>query len=260
MTISSDSRPKISQRIAYVIPLVAALALSVTAYELGIWQLHRAQAVHNAGKPQPEKPIAELNQIATPGTDLSGLAINRLVRATGVYSHIYTAPNQEIATTNSKRKNSSKKEIATLEVRLLHVAASAGHKAGDVLVVRGMAGIDQQTLTDPVVVTGRLYPRQPTDHATGSATVLSRLDPSLLAGLPNVSLYDGYIIATDEQTDYGQSISADRVPAPQLVQSAAGFYWQHISYVVVWWMLAVLVLLLPFYTRIRDRRTSTPTA
>jgi cytochrome oxidase assembly protein ShyY1 len=65
------------------------------------------------------------------------------------------------------------------------------------------------------------------------------------------------MIATDEATEYGQSISADRVPAPQLLQPAAGFYWQHISYVVVWWLLAILVLFLPFYTRIRDRRSVT---
>jgi len=236
------------KRLGYVLPLIAAIGLSVTAYELGIWQLHRAQAVHNAAKPQPEKPIVSLTGVAEPGTDLSGLAINRVVRATGTYTHIFTAPNQELK---------SKNEVVTYEVRLLHISATAGDKAGDILVVRGLAVMDQQTLSDPVVVTGRLYPRQPTDHAPGSATTLSRLDPSLLAGLPHVSLYDGYMVATTEATEYGQSISADRVPAPQLLQPAAGFYWQHVSYVVVWWLLAVLVLFLPFYTRIRDRRSVT---
>ena len=238
------------KRLGYVVPLIAALLLSVTAYELGIWQLHRAQAVHNAAKPQPEKPVVPLASVATPGTDLSGLAINRLVRATGIYIHSFVAPNQEL-------KSTGKKEVVTYEVRLLHVTASAENKAGDILVVRGLASMDRQTLTDPVVVTGRLYPRQPNDHAAGSATILSRLDPSLLAGLPNVSLYDGYMVATDETTEFGQIISAERVPAPQLLQPAAGFYWQHISYVVVWWLLAILVLFLPFYTRIRDRRSVT---
>ena len=246
MTTTKKNSPL--KRLGYLLPLIAAIGLSVTAYELGIWQLHRAQAVHNAAKPQLEKPIVSLASVATPGTDLSGLAINRVVRATGTYTHTFAAPNQELK---------SKKEVVTYEVRLLHIAATAGDKAGDILVVRGLAGMDQQILSGPVVVTGRLYPRQPTDHATGSATTLSRLDPSLLAGLPNVSLYDGYMIATDEATEYGQSISADRVPAPQLLQPAAGFYWQHISYVVVWWLLAILVLFLPFYTRIRDRRSVT---
>ena len=248
--MTTTKKISLLRRLGYVLPLIAAVGLSVTGYELGIWQLHRAQAVHNAAKPQPEKPVVPLSSVAVPGTDLSGFAINRLVRATGTYTHIFTAPNQAL-------KSTSKNEVVTYEVRLLHVAASAGVKAGDILVVRGLAGRDQQTLTDPVVVTGRLYPRQPSDHATGSATTLSRLDPSLLAGLPNVSLYDGYLIATDESTEYGQSISAERVPASQLLQPAAGFYWQHISYVVVWWLLAILVLFLPFYTRIRDRRSST---
>ena len=252
MTTTSEN--PLIKRISYVIPLLAALILSITSYELGIWQLHRAQAVHNAAKPQPEKPIVALTSLADPGTDLSGLAINRLVRVTGMYTRVFTAPNQEITTLNSAGKKIGK-EVVTFEVRLLHTNPISGRKAGDILVVRGLAGMDQQTLSDPVVVTGRLYPRQPTDHASGSATILSRLDSSLLAGLPNVSLYDGYLIATDEQTEYGQSISADRVPVPQLVQPAAGFYWQHISYVVVWWLLAVLVLFLPFYTRLRDRRS-----
>lgn len=249
--MTPTSKNTLLKRLGYVVPLVAAVLLSVTSYELGIWQLHRARAVHNNSKPQPEKPIVPLTQIETLGTDLSGLAINRLVRATGIYTHSFSAPNQEITSMDGHNK----KEVVTFEVRLLHVPPTTGHKAGDILVVRGLAGMDQQTLTDPVVVTGRLYPRQPTDHAAGSATILSRLDPSLLAGLPNVSLYDGYIIATDEATEYGQSITAERVPAPQLLQPAAGFYWQHISYVVVWWLLGILVLFLPFYTRIRDRRS-----
>jgi hypothetical protein len=28
-----------------------------------------------------------------------------------------------------------------------------------------------------------------------------------------------------------------------------GYYWQHISYVFIWWLMAALVLYLPFYRR-----------
>jgi len=31
-----------------------------------------------------------------------------------------------------------------------------------------------------------------------------------------------------------------------------GYYWQHISYVVIWWLMAVLVLWAPFYKRRQD--------
>jgi hypothetical protein len=32
-----------------------------------------------------------------------------------------------------------------------------------------------------------------------------------------------------------------------------GFYWQHISYVVVWWFMAVLLLILPLFPQMRQR-------
>jgi hypothetical protein len=28
-----------------------------------------------------------------------------------------------------------------------------------------------------------------------------------------------------------------------------GYYWQHISYVVIWWLMAALVIWAPFYKR-----------
>jgi hypothetical protein len=30
-----------------------------------------------------------------------------------------------------------------------------------------------------------------------------------------------------------------------------GYYWQHISYVVIWWLMALVVLFLPLYGRRR---------
>jgi hypothetical protein len=34
-----------------------------------------------------------------------------------------------------------------------------------------------------------------------------------------------------------------------LTAGVPGYYWQHISYVVVWWFMAALVLWAPFYRR-----------
>jgi len=33
--------------------------------------------------------------------------------------------------------------------------------------------------------------------------------------------------------------------------SVPGYYWQHISYVVIWWLMALVVVFLPFYGRKR---------
>jgi hypothetical protein len=61
-------------------------------------------------------------------------------------------------------------------------------------------------------------------------------------------LYDGFILATGEELN-GQPIERSRISAPELTAGVPGYYWQHISYVVVWWFMAALVLWAPFYRR-----------
>ena len=41
------------------------------------------------------------------------------------------------------------------------------------------------------------------------------------------------------------------IPSPQLSQAIPGFYWQHISYVVVWWFMALLLLIAPLFPQFR---------
>jgi hypothetical protein len=49
------------------------------------------------------------------------------------------------------------------------------------------------------------------------------------------------------------SYPVEFIESPQISQRVPGFYWQHISYVVVWWFMAVLVLLLPLFPQMRQR-------
>jgi hypothetical protein len=100
-----------------------------------------------------------------------------------------------------------------------------------------------------LAIQGRLYPRQQEDHGYSSATSLGRIDPALIAGTGGYSLFDGYVIATQEKDLTGTSIPGHRIPAPVITQSISGFYWQHISYVVIWWFMALLVLAAPFISR-----------
>jgi hypothetical protein len=82
---------------------------------------------------------------------------------------------------------------------------------------------------------------------------ISRIDPALIVGETSLSLFDGYVVATSEATDLGQEILTTRIPAPQLKSKVPGNYWQHVSYVFVWWLMAVLVLFAPFYNSIKER-------
>jgi cytochrome oxidase assembly protein ShyY1 len=211
------------------------LLLIYSTYELGMWQLHRAQAMNVATAPKPDQPLIELTEVASPGMNLPISAINRIVSAEGKYSTSYLARDQKITEGN----------LANLDVRLLKL--STGHS---VLVVRGIASVPLEIINSDVYLTGRLYPRQNVDRAFAKPGELPRIDPALVVSKENPFLYDGYIVLQSEQIG-GKSGSASFIPTPQITQKAASFYWQHISYVVVWWFMGALLLIAPLLPQFR---------
>jgi hypothetical protein len=46
------------------------------------------------------------------------------------------------------------------------------------------------------------------------------------------------------------------IASPQISQKISTFYWQHISYVVVWWFMAVLLLIAPLFPQFRAPKVS----
>jgi cytochrome oxidase assembly protein ShyY1 len=211
------------------------LLLIYSTYELGMWQLHRAQAMNVATAPKPDQPLIELTEVASAGMNLPISAINRIVSAEGKYSTSYLARDQKITEGN----------LANLDVRLLKL--STGHS---VLVVRGIASAPLEVINLDVYLTGRLYPRQNVDRAFAKPGELPRIDPALVVSKENPFLYDGYIVLQSEQIG-GKSSSASFIPTPQITQKAASFYWQHISYVVVWWFMGALLLIAPLFPQFR---------
>jgi cytochrome oxidase assembly protein ShyY1 len=211
------------------------LLLIYASYELGMWQLQRAQAMNVATAAKPDQPLIELTEVASAGMNLPIKAINRIVSAEGKYSTAYLARDQKITEGN----------LANLDVRLLKL--STGHS---VLVVRGIASEPLEVINSDVYLTGRLYPRQNVDRAFAKPGELSRIDPALVVSKENPFLYDGYVVLQSEQIG-GKSSSASFIPTPQITQKAAGFYWQHISYVVVWWFMGALLLIAPLFPQFR---------
>jgi hypothetical protein len=124
-----------------------------------------------------------------------------------------------------------------------------------ILVVRGLWS---ERLTEPqiamsqeVSVTGVLQPSQSSDRGPNSADNLARVDSTLLLtkdGLVDFDLYDGFILANSEVVD-GAKIDRTRLEIAVDNSKVPGYYWQHISYVFIWWLMAALVLYLPFYRR-----------
>lgn len=211
------------------------LLLIYSTYELGMWQLHRAQAMNVATAAKPDQPLIELTEVASPGMNLPISAINRIVSTDGKYTTSYLARDQKITEGN----------LANLDVRLLKL--STGHS---VLVVRGIASVPLEVINSDVYLTGRLYPRQNVDRAFAKPGELPRIDPALVVSKENPFLYDGYIVLQSEQIG-GKSGSASFIPTPQITQKAASFYWQHISYVVVWWFMGALLLIAPLFPQFR---------
>jgi len=133
------------------------------------------------------------------------------------------------------------------EVALLQVDTTDA-----ILVVRGLWSErlqePQLSMSNRVELEGILRAHQSEDRAFNSPGVISRLDSSVIVSLTDLDLYDGYVIALDEKVREGV-IERTRVTPELRTARIPGFYWQHISYVVVWWLMAAVVLYLPLYRR-----------
>jgi len=218
---------------------VAVLAIAVLFVGLGFWQLQRAADLQESLKVARtiDTKVVALQTVAQPRQALGEQAFNRTVSLTGKYIANFRAPNQE----------DGNGVVADWEVSLAQVDERSA-----ILVVRGLWSdrmlnpeIQQSMNID---VEGVLVASQFGDRADNVPGVISRLDSAVVVGLTDLDLYDGYILARSEASD-GQNLQRTRVTEEKINPKIPGYYWQHISYVVIWWLMAVVVLYLPFYRR-----------
>jgi len=212
------------------------LILCATFIRLGFWQLDRAGEFQELQRPYIERPVINLSQVASPGENLSDDSINQIVRFSGRYLDQYIAPNQE-----DKYGVRSDWIVSLLEV----------DSGGAILVVRSIS--NTEVLPGKVDITGRLFNRQFDDRAKKSSSQLSRIDPALLVASYDQKLFDGFVLAQNESIN-GIELDIKRPELDPAKPSVPGYYWQHISYVVIWWLMALVVLFLPFYQVSRKRQ------
>jgi cytochrome oxidase assembly protein ShyY1 len=190
----------------------------------------------NAPPPPVSAPVA-LAQLAEPRAALDKKNDSKPVNASGFYVANFKAPNQK----------DGDGVLSDWEVALMQVDTTSG-----ILVVRGLwsdrLNEPQLAMSNRVDLTGILRAHQSEDRALNSPGVISRLDSSVIVARTDLDLYDGYVIATDEKVREGV-IERTRVTPELRTERIPGFYWQHISYVVVWWLMAAVVLYLPIYRR-----------
>jgi cytochrome oxidase assembly protein ShyY1 len=220
---------------------VAWLLLIYTGFELGVWQLNKAQNLSASTAPVADQPVIELSKVSSAGLNIPIKAVNRIVSASGEYSDKYIARDQKLVD----------EKIVNLDVRLLDL--DTGHS---VLIVRGLANEPLPEISSNVEVVGRLYPRQNVDRAFPKPGELSRIDPALVVSEQTPFLYDGYIVLKSEKLSPQIDTQFSPIPSPQISQRITTFYWQHISYVVVWWFMAVLLLIAPLFPQFRKPNTT----
>jgi len=208
---------------------------------LGNWQLDRARELKSSTQTIVEvtEPV-ELTSLAKPRVTIDARNLLKNVSTQGNY----------IATFKSDNQTSDGVAATAWEVGVLQVDVKSA-----ILVVRGLWS---ERLTEPqiamsqkVSVTGVLQPSQSSDRGPNSADNLARVDSTLLLtkdGLADFDLYDGFILANSEVVD-GAKIDRTRLEIAVDNSKVPGYYWQHISYVFIWWLMAALVLYLPFYRR-----------
>ena len=208
---------------------------------LGNWQLDRAQELKASTRTVVEvtEPVP-LTTLAKPRISIDSRNLLKNISTSGHY----------IATFKSDNQTSDGVAATAWEVGVLQVDANSA-----ILVVRGLWADrltkPQIAMSQRVSVTGVLQPSQSSDRGPNSADNLARVDSTLLltkAGLSSFDLYDGFILANSEVVD-GAKIDRTRLEISVDNSKVPGYYWQHISYVFIWWLMAALVLYLPFYRR-----------
>ena len=208
-----------------------ATALLVAIFlSLANWQWNRAQDIKNP--PKVDQTVFPLDSVISPTSAITPDQIGRKVSISGRYVSSWIAPNQK-----------SGGKINSWDVGLMQTKDNAM-----ILVVRGLHKndviLDQ---TKELSVTGFLIPPQSVDVAQNNNNQISRVDSSLFVTKTQLPLYAPFIQAISELPSSGyQTI-------PFKFKTIPGFYWQHISYVIIWSLFAITAIYLMFYQRKQEK-------
>lgn len=208
-----------------------ATALLVAIFlSLANWQWNRASELKNPPKIDPT--IVPLDSLIAPSQSITEAAVARRVSVSGTFVSNWILPNQ------ADRKS--------WVVGLFQTKDNAM-----ILVVRGHVAnteLQKNESNREVKVIGYLVPQQSRDAAENVGNQISRVDSALFVTRTELPLYAPYIHAISEEPSVGF------IPVPfEIGKKVPGYYWQHISYVVIWFLFAVTAIFLMIYQRKSDR-------
>jgi cytochrome oxidase assembly protein ShyY1 len=204
-----------------------ATALLVAVFlSLANWQWNRADQLRN---PTPiDQTILPIDSVIAPNGAITQSMVGRKVSVEGYFVSNWIAPHQD--------GNKS------WDVGLLKTKDNAM-----ILVVRGYHKKFIPNLSS-VKIVGHLVPPQSSNVAETEGSQIGRVDSSLFVTKTELPLYAPFIQAISEDPSSGYEI----VPF-EMNSDVPGYYWQHISYVVIWFLFAITAIYLLFYQRRLDK-------
>ena len=266
MKIALAKKDELVKRVKTGAIYLLVLCLAALFIALALWQWDRAgenQAIKAELIEISNLPPIDFESLHQPAKSLDGASVNRVVTLSGTYLAFFSGGNQQIERGDDEQK------ILTgqILIGLLQLDNGAG-----LLIAREFFPGDQKNLArdilqrtnqdligDRVEILGRLLPSQREDRdrdapLTERSDDLSRIDSALLVQDFTLPLYDGYLLLQREVAAAGGAESKLQYPPDQIAQpTIPGYYWQHISYVFIWFLMAIITLYLPFYQRFRSR-------
>ena len=228
-----------------------ATALLVAIFlSLANWQWNRADELKN---PTPiDQTVVPIDSLIAPNESITDEAVGRRVEVEGRFVSSWIAPNQSTGKDGNR----------TFDVGLFKTKDNAM-----ILIVRGyhQPAISKILNLSEVKVIGYLLPQQSEDVAESTinnpisksgnqiGNQIGRIDSSLFVTQTDLPLYAPYIQAITEEPPSGYEV----VPF-EMGKKVPGYYWQHISYVVIWVLFAITAIFLMFYQRRLDKHSDNP--
>lgn len=216
----------------WVIYTSVSLVLILIFFALGKWQLDRAGELKASVKPAVDLPVQELNSLIKVKVYPTSNLLQRRVKVNGEY----------VANFFQKRFDGSRVEVGLLK-----------SPEGAILVLRGVG--QPAMLNESVVVEGRLNPIEVNDSAEllSDPASLTRLDPALILNqTQGADIFLGYLNAYQE-IPANQNTYLISAKAPIAKKSVPGYYWQHLAYTGIWWLMILSVIYLWIRTLRQER-------
>lgn len=221
--------------------LLVAIFLS-----LANWQWNRADELKNP--PKIDQTILPIDSLISPSQSITQEQVGRRVEVEGMFISNWILPNQKVSTKNigDKKVNNP----TSFDVGLFQTKDNAA-----ILVLRGIHKDQSSDSTIDLMVkkkvVGYLLPQQSEDVANTHGDEIARIDSALFVTKTQLPLYAPYIHAISENPTSGyQTISFNVL---DMGSDVPGYYWQHISYVVIWFLFALTAIYLMVYQRRLDK-------